>query len=125
MWSRIPDEWRIPLAFAVLWAVPLLVAAARPSFWQRAHGHAEVAVALALLLALVGALLRRSRVAWWILVASYVGGVVTWVQHVVNQGLGIAWMFWRVLMLVNIALLVSAPMRRFVRFRGRLAPDPS
>jgi hypothetical protein len=121
--SRVPEEWRIPIAFAVVWVVPSVVAMARPSWWERAP-HFDVAVALALVIVLVGALLQRSRVAWWILVVIYVGAVATWVQHVVSQGLGPAWTLWGVITLVNFALLISAPMRRFVRLRGRLAPGP-
>jgi hypothetical protein len=123
--SRVPEEWRIPIAFAVVWVVPLVVAVARPSWWEQTHGHVEAPIALALLVVLVAWLLRRSRVAWWIFVVVYVGAIPTWIHHVYTQGLGIAWAFWGVLTLVNFVLLVSAPMRRFVRLRGRLAADPN
>ena len=94
----------------------------------RTQGRAaEVPVAFGLLIALVGVkeLFERSRVAWWILVVFYVAGIATWVQHVVTQGFGTPWTLGGVLTLVNFALLVSAPMRRFVGLRGRFAPDPS
>jgi len=122
--TRIPEEWRVPIAFAVLWVVPLVVA---DSLLLLTHGRvALVAVAFSILLALAGtqALLRRSHVAWWLLVVLFVGGVAEWVYHVVSHGLGVQWTLWGVLTFVNFALLVSAPMRRFVRFRGRLAPGP-
>ena len=67
MVSRVPKEWRVPIAWAVLQVAPLVIEVARPSRWHRAHGYAE-AIAVALLLVLVLAVLRRSRVAWWILV---------------------------------------------------------
>jgi hypothetical protein len=127
--SRVPDEWRVPIVFVLLWVGPWVIAVAHPSWWYgRLQGHAaEVPAAFGLLFALVGsgALLGRDRVAWWILVVLFVGGIAIWVQHVVSHGLGIAWTLWGVLTFVSFALLVSAPMRRFVRLRGRLAPGPS
>lgn len=124
MGTRIPEEWRVPVAFVVLWVVPLLVA---DSLLVLTHGRvAVVAVALSLLLALAGAqaLLRRSHVAWWLLVVLFVAGVAEWVYHVATHGLGDQWTLWGVLTFVNFGLLVSAPMRRFVRLGGRLAPGP-
>jgi len=121
--SRIPEEWRVPIAFAVVWVVPFVVEVARPSLWERAPLFG-LAVSVALFIVLVGALLSRSPAAWWILVVIYVAAVATWVQHVVSKGVGTAWTLWGVLTLVNLALLMSAPMRRFVRLRGRLAPGP-
>jgi len=120
-------EWRVPIAFVVLWVLPPLVAVIHPAwFWgARTHGHAAEAVtAIWLLIVLVGAqaLLQRSRIAWWILVALYLAGVAQWVYYVGRHGLGWAWTLRGVLTLVSFALLVSAPMRRFVRLRGRLAP---
>lgn len=122
---RVPEEWRIPIAFTVLWVVPLIVAVARPSFWARTHGHAEPFVVLALFALLVVALLQRSRFAWWTLVVIYViGGLSSWIQKVASGGLSIGWTIWAVLALAQLALLLSTPMRRFVGVRGRLAADP-
>lgn len=128
MQSRIPAEWRVPVAFVVIWIVPPLVAVIHPAWWGvRTQGHgAEVPLAISLLIALAAAqtLLQRWRPAWWLLVVLYLVGVATWVGHAVSHGLGIAWALWGVLTLVNFGLLVSAPMRRFVCLRGRLAPKP-
>lgn len=121
--TRIPEEWRVPIAFAVVWVVPSVVELARPSLWERAPIFG-LAVSVALVIVLVGALLSRSRAAWWILVVSYVAAVATWVQHIVSKGVGTGWTLLGVVTLVNFALLISAPMRRFVRLRGRLAPGP-
>ena len=122
--SRVPGEWRVPIAFAVLWVVPLIVAVARPSFWARTHGHAEPFVVLALFVLLVLALLQRSRFAWWTLVVLYVvGGLPYWIQQVVSGGLSIGSTISAVLGLAQLALLLSTPMRRFVGVRGRLAAD--
>jgi len=121
--TRIPKEWRIPVAFVVLWLMPLVVG---DSLLLRTHGRAVVfAVGLSLLIGLTGSyeLLRRSQLAWWVLVVIFAGGFVEWVYHVDRHGLGVAWALWGALGVVNLCLLVSAPMRRFVRFRGRLAPD--
>jgi hypothetical protein len=83
-----------------------------------------VPLGISLLIALVAAqsLLQRWRPAWWLLVVLYLVAVATWVGHLVNHGLGIAWALWGLLTLIGFGLLVSAPMRRFVRLRGRLAP---
>lgn len=126
--SRIPAEWRVPIAFAVLWVTPFVVTVSRPSWWERLHGQGServgVAFSLVFLIVLIGALLSRSRFAWWVLVVIYLGGFASWLQHVLGQGLGASWTLWGGLALLNFSLLVSAPMRRFVRLRGRLAPDP-
>jgi hypothetical protein len=122
--SRLPEEWRAPIAFAALWVVRLVVAVARPSWWNRLHGHVEALLALLVLLALLGWLLRRSFVAWWIFVVIYVASIPTVIQHVVDYGLGVAWTTSALLTVASFVLLVSAPMRRFVGFRGRHAPVP-
>lgn len=124
--SRVPDEWRAPIAFAVVWIVPFVVAIARPSFWARVDGHGYIGVALsfALFVVLIGALLQRSRAAWWIFVLIYLGNFVQSGRHIASHGLGTTWVVYGVLGLVNFALLISAPMRRFVGLRGRLAPGP-
>ena len=124
MGTRVPEEWRVPIAFAVLWVVPLLVG---DGLIVRSHGRAAVvAVAFSLLFALVGvqSLLRRSHIAWYILVVIFLAGIPEWVYHVTKHGLSVAWALWGVLGLANLALLISAPMRRFVGLRGPLAPGP-
>lgn len=120
--SPIPAEWRVPTAFVVLWVLPPVVGVIEHPWWEP-----EVPLVVSLLIALVAAqaLLRRSQVAWWILVGLYVGALAEWIYHVVSHGAGIAWTLWALLGLVNFGLLVSASMRRFVRFRGWLAPPAS
>ena len=124
MVSRVPKEWRVPIAWAVLQVTPLVIEIARPSRWHRAHGYAE-AIAVALLLVLVLAVLRRSRVAWWILVVLSFGAYASWLKQVSGHGFGVAWVLSSVLSLVSFFLLLSTPMRRFVRVRGRFAASPS
>ncbi|MDX6481435.1 MAG: hypothetical protein QOG85_1945 [Gaiellaceae bacterium] len=122
--TRIPEEWRVPIAFVALWVVSLLVA---DSLLLLSHGRdVLVAVAFSLLLtiALANALLQRSRVVWWLLVVLSVGGMAEHVFHLVKHGLSVHWALWSVLELISFALLISAPMRRFVRLRGPLAPGP-
>lgn len=124
----VPAEWRVPIGWAFLWVGPAFVAAVHPSWWGARTGSdaARVSAAFGLLIAVVGAvaLLQRSRVAWWILVALEVFGFAIWLEHVVKHGLGVLWALSGMLSLGTLALLVSAPMRRFVRLRGRLAPGP-
>jgi hypothetical protein len=85
-----------------------------------------VAVAMSLLIVLAGAyaLLQRSRIAWWILIVWEGLAVADWVYEVRKHGLGMGSTLLGVLTLVSVALLVSAPMRRFVRLRGPLAAGP-
>jgi uncharacterized membrane protein len=89
-------------------------------FWQRAHDTAPVAALFVLLL--VAALLRRHRFAWWIFLIVNVAGVPSWVVHGVNKGVSAGFLLGLVLGLVQLALLLSVPMRRYVgigRWRGR------
>lgn len=118
--SRVPVEWRVPIAFAVLWIVPLLIAMTRSSWWERVSVTGAI-FALALYFGMIGALLARSRPAWWTSVVLYVASIALWIQHIADHGLRVATTLWGLLMLVNCVLLVSAPMRRFVGLRGRLA----
>ena len=124
MVSRVPKEWRVPIAWAVLQVAPLVIEVARPPSWHRPHGYAEAPIAVALVLVLVLAVLRRSRVAWWILVVLSFGAYASWVKQVSDHGLGVAWVLSSVLSLVSFFLLLSTPMRRFVRIRGRFAAIP-
>lgn len=120
---RLSEEWRVPAAFALLVVGTLIFDAAHSWFWQRAHDTAPVAALLLLLLLVL--LLRRSRFAWWVFVAFSGIGLVTWVVHVSGHGASIGWVVGGLVGLVEFGLLVSSPMRRFVRFHGRLAPSPS
>ena len=117
------DEWRVPAAFALISLGTLIYDAAQPWFWQRAHATAPVAGAL--LLFLLSLLMRRRRFAWWVFVVFSGIGLVTWVAHVSGHQMSTGWVVGGLLGLVEFGLLVSPPMRRFVRFRGRLAPSSS
>jgi hypothetical protein len=114
-------EWRVPAAFAVLSVCVLIYDAAHAWFWQRAHDTAPVAALLILLL--VGLLLRRSRVAWWVFVLSGVIGLVSWPIHMATHRVSAAWVIGALVGVLQLGLLVSPAMRRFVRLRGRLAPS--
>jgi hypothetical protein len=117
---RLPREWRVPAAFALLCIGALLYDAAHAWFWQRSHDTAPVAALLVLLL--VGLLLRRSRFAWWVFFSFGAVGLVTWLIRIAGHHVGSAWILGLAFGVAQFALLASAPMRRFVRFRGRLAP---
>jgi hypothetical protein len=120
---RPSEEWRVPAAFALLSVGTLAYDALHAWFWQRAHDTAPVAAALILIL--LGLLLRRSRLAWWVFVVFAGIGLVTWVAHVSAHWTSTGWVVGGVVGLIEFGLLVSPSMRRFVRFRGRLAPRPS
>jgi len=119
---RRPEEWRLPVGFAALSVGVLVYDAAHAWFWQRAHDTAPVAAVLVLLL--VGLLLRRSRLAWWVFALVSGIGLVTWPIHAASHRVSAAWVIGALVGVVQFGLLVSPPMRRFVRFRGRLSPSP-
>lgn len=118
---RLSAEWRVPAAFALLSVGTLVYEAAHAWFWQRAHDTAPVAGGLILLL--LALLLLRRRFAWWVFVVFSGVGLVTWVAHITGHQMSTGWLVGGFIGLVEFGLLVSPPMRRFVRFRGRLAPD--
>jgi hypothetical protein len=122
--SRLPDEWRVPAAFAALTVGTLLYNAAHTWFWQRAHEMAWLA-APTLLLLLCLLLLRRSRVAWWIFVSFGVVGLVSWPIEAARHHVTAGWILGALVGSLELGLLVSPHMRRFVRFRGRLAASPA
>lgn len=120
--ARLPAEWRVPAAFALLAVGTLIFDASHAWFWQHAHDTAPVAAAL--ILVLLGLLLLRRRFAWWVFVVFSGIGLVSWLSHVSSHEMTSAWIVGGLLGLVEFGLLVSRPMRRFVRLRGRLAPSP-
>jgi hypothetical protein len=120
--ARLPEESRVPAAFALLVVGTLIFAAAHGSFWQRKHDMAPVAAAL--ILVVLGLLLQRRRFAWWVFVAFSRIGLVSWVVNLSNQRITGVWIVGGLVGLLELGLLVSPPMRRFVRLRGRLAPRP-
>jgi hypothetical protein len=101
----------------------LIYSASHAWFWQRAHDMAWVSAPL--LLILVGLLLRRSRIAWWVFVSFGGIGLVTGILQDVGQPVSAEWVVGGLLGLIEFGLLVSPPMRRFVRFQGWLAASPS
>jgi hypothetical protein len=108
----------VPAIFSLSVVGTLIFDAAHAWFWQRAHDTAPVAAVL--VLALVAALLRRHRFAWWIFLIIGVAGA-SWIVHGVSKGVGAGFLFGLVLGVVQLALLLSVPMRRYVgvgRWRG-------
>jgi hypothetical protein len=119
---RLPEEWRVPVVFALLSVGTLIYDAAHAWFWQRAHDTAPAAALVILLL--LALLLRRHRFAWWVFLVFSGTGLVTWVAHASTGQISSGWIVGGVLGVVEFALLVSPSMRRFVGFHGRLAPSP-
>lgn len=118
------EEGRRDRLVAVLFALSvvgsLIFDAAHAWFWQRAHDTAPVAALFVLLF--VAALLRRHRFAWWIFLIVNLAGIPSWVVHGVSKGVSAGFLLGLVLGLVQLALLLSVPMRRYVgvgRWRGR------
>ena len=119
----VREEWQVPAVFAVLVVGSLIYEAAHVWFWQRAHDM--VWLAAPLLLVLLGLLLRRSRFAWWVFVVMSGAELVTWVVDMSSHAVTAQWVIGGLVGLVQFGLLVSRPMRRFVGFRGQLAPSPT
>lgn len=92
-------------------------------FWQHAHDTALVSAAL--ILVLLSLLLLRRRFAWWVFVVFSGVGLVSWLAYVSSHVITSAWLVGGIAGLVEFGLLVSAPMRRFVRLSGRPEPSPS
>jgi uncharacterized protein (TIGR03382 family) len=94
-------------AFVAFAAAPFVSAAAHASFWQ---GHSPAPTATALAAALLVALVTRRRWAWLLLVLLHGFVVVSF-----------AWKWGSTVLfvvdLIALALLVSAPMRRYVGWR--------
>jgi hypothetical protein len=107
----------------VLVIASLVYSASHAWFWQRAHDMAWIAGPLVLIL--VGLLLRRSRVAWWIFVSFSGVGLVTWGIQEAGRSVGAGRVVAGLVGIVEFGLLVSPSMRRFVRFQGRLAAIPN
>lgn len=110
----------MPLAFALFPVAAVVFAAAHARFWQRAHETAWVAAPL--ILVLTWLLLRRSRVVWWLFAIASGSGLVTSLVHLSIDPVTTVDAVGGLISAVQLALLLSPPMRRFVRFRGRLAP---
>ena len=113
----------MPVAFTLFVIGGLVYSASHAWFWQRAHDMAWLAAPL--LLILLGLLLRRSRIAWWVFVVFSAVGLITWVFQAAGQPVKTEWVVGGLVGLVEFGLLVSPPMRRFMRFQGRLAASPS
>jgi hypothetical protein len=96
-------------AYVSLAAAPFVFAATHASFWK--HEHSAAPVASAVVAALLIALVLRQRWAWLVL-------VVIQVLVLLSFAFDFAGAFAFLLNLASMALLVSPPMRRYVRRRG-------
>jgi hypothetical protein len=117
--SHVADRF-VAVAFALIVVGGLIFDAAHAWFWTRAHDVAPVAALLVLLL--VAALLRRHRFAWWIFVIASVTGVPSWIVRGLTHHVTIGFGLGLLVGIVELALLLSLPMRRYVgvaRWRDR------
>ena len=99
----------VVVTFLVAAATPIVLAATHHAFWQRAHSQAPV-VSLVFFAVLV-ALAYRRRWAWFLLVlfeAVILASFAVDFASVIDFACA----------LVSFALLISPPMRRFVRTRS-------
>ena len=109
--ARLPQEWRVPAAFALLTVGRLVYVASTAWFWD--YGHHTVPVFALVFLVLLGLLLLRRRFAWWLFVVFAGFGLVSQLADVSSHGITSAWVFGSLFGLVYFGLLVSRPMRRF------------
>jgi hypothetical protein len=116
--SRKIDQERlnrlVVATFAATVVGSIIVSAAHSEFWQRRHDTAPVASILVLLA--TTALLARHRWAWWVFVILSVTGLPSYVAYGVTHDWNWATSLGLLVGFVQLALLFSAPMRRYVRF---------
>jgi hypothetical protein len=105
------DERAAATAFALIVVGSLVFDASHGSFWQRSHDIAPFAAVLTLVFLV--ALLRRHGWAWWVFLIVSVVGLVTWVAH--GKELTLGGVVGLLIGIAELALLLSAPMRRYVR----------
>ena len=117
--ARLPEEWRVPAAFALLTVGRLVYVASTAWFWN--YGDHTVPVVAVLILVLLGLLLLRVGFAWWLFVAFSGIGLVSQLADVTSHGITSAWVFGSLFGLIYFGLLVSRPMRRFVGVRLSLS----
>jgi hypothetical protein len=109
--SFAPDATTAVLAaYVALAATPFVAARSHRWFWEGSHRTAPVATGV--FIALLVALVFRRRWAWILLVLFEVAVAVSFAVDFVRGDL--AWI-WFALNLASLALLLSAPMRRYVR----------
>jgi uncharacterized membrane protein len=111
----------VAMVFAVFVVASLAVDAGHRTFWQRAHDTAPVAGIVMLLL--VVALLRRHRWAWWIFLIASVAGLPSFIVYRVVRDGNWTTVVGLIVGLVQLALLLSKPMRRYVGI-GRSRQPP-
>jgi hypothetical protein len=103
----------VAAVFVAIAVGSLIVEAAQAPFWGRRRDVEPAGAALELLVLV--ALLRRHRWAWWIFVLASVWGLPSFVIYGVVHGPGWTTAVGLIIGLVELALLFSTPMRRFVR----------
>lgn len=117
--SRYADaDQTVALAFALLVVGGVVIAATHTWFWT-VPAHHSAAPAGVILLLLLAALLRRHRWAWWIFMIVIVANILGLVAAQVADKGNWTGILWSVLLLVDLAFLVSRPMRRYVGFGRR------
>lgn len=109
------------MAFTAIVVGVLIFDAAHSWFWQRAHATAWVAALLLLLF--LARLLQRSRFAWWLFVVFGVIGLVAPPIYQAGHHVSVGWIVGALVGVVELGLLVSPPMRRFIGVQGWLAPN--
>ena len=102
--ARLPQEWRVPAAFALLTVGRLVYVASTAWFWD--YGHHTVPVFALVFLVLLGLLLLRRRFAWWLFVVFAGFGLVSQLADVSSHGITSAWVFGSLFGLVYFGLLV-------------------
>jgi hypothetical protein len=104
---------RVAIVFALSVVAGVIFDATQSAFWQRSHDMAPVGAVLLLLVA--AAILRRHRWAWWFFLIVTVSGLPSWVIHHIVRHPSLASALALTVSLVVLALLLSTPMRRYVR----------
>jgi hypothetical protein len=126
VWRDDPDRF-MTACFAVLTvgAVAADLAYALVRSGMHTGVRVVVLVTLALALVLVIGLLRRRSVAWWILLAGGVIDLVFWSRAHLRHGITSTFVPGFVIGLIELALLLSPQVRRYVGIGRREVRRPS
>jgi hypothetical protein len=101
---------RTAVVFSLIVVAGLVFDMSHDWFWN--HWPAQVSALLLLLL--TAALLRRHRFAWWVFVIICAAGIPAWVPHGVRNGVDAGHLLGLAVGVVELTLLLSTAMRRYV-----------
>ena len=110
--GEVRNDRFFAIGFASIVVGSVIFDATHAWFWQRAHETAPVAALL--VFALVAALLRRHRFAWWIFLIVGATSLPPWVAHGLTKHVNVGFVVGLLLGFLELVILLSVPMRRYM-----------